>query len=60
VVTHRQILRAVWGAEHDEVHYLRVYIKSLRAKIEKNPARPSRIVTTLGVGYRLLSLEAPS
>jgi len=60
VVTHRQILRAVWGAEHDEVHYLRVYIKSLRAKIEKNPARPTRIVTTLGVGYRLLSLEAPS
>ena len=59
VVTHRQILRAVWGAEHvDEVHYLRVYIKLLRAKIEKNPARPTRILTTLGVGYRLVTVEA--
>lgn len=56
VVTHRQILRAVWGDEHtDEVHYLRVYIKLLRTKLEKNPARPTRIVTTLGVGYRLVS-----
>ncbi|MES1174765.1 MAG: response regulator transcription factor [Myxococcales bacterium] len=59
VVTHRQILRAVWGAEHvDEVHYLRVYIKLLRTKIEKNPARPTRILTTLGVGYRLVTTEA--
>ena len=59
VVTHKQILRAVWGAEHvDEVHYLRVYIKLLRTKIEKNPARPTRILTTLGVGYRLVTVEA--
>jgi two-component system, OmpR family, KDP operon response regulator KdpE len=61
VVTHRQILRAVWGSEHvDEVHYLRVYIKLLRAKIEKSPARPTRILTTLGVGYRLVTAEALS
>ena len=59
VVTHKQILRAVWGAEHvDEVHYLRVYIKLLRTKIEKHPARPTRILTTLGVGYRLVTVEA--
>ena len=59
VVTHRQLLRAVWGAEHaDEVHYLRVYIKLLRSKIERNPSRPTRILTTLGVGYRLVSVDA--
>jgi len=40
------------------VHYLRVYIKLLRTKIEKNPARPTRILTTLGVGYRLVTTEA--
>ncbi len=61
VVTHRQLLRAVWGAEHsEEVHYLRVYVKLLRTKIERNPARPTRIVTTLGVGYRLVTVEAGS
>ena len=59
VVTHRQLLRAVWGADHaDEVHYLRVYVKLLRAKIERNPASPTRILTTLGVGYRLVTMEA--
>jgi len=58
VVTHRQLLRAVWGDEHlDEVQYLRVYIKLLRSKIEKNPARPSRILTSLGIGYRLVTRE---
>jgi two-component system KDP operon response regulator KdpE len=56
VVGHRQILRAVWGDDHvDEVHYLRVYIKLLRNKIERDPARPTRILTTLGIGYRLVS-----
>jgi two-component system KDP operon response regulator KdpE len=61
VVTHRQLLGAVWGAEHvDEVRYLRVYIKLLRGKIEKNPARPTRILTTLGVGYRLVTKETPA
>ncbi len=59
VVTHKQLLRAVWGAEHlEEVHYLRVYIKLLRGKIEKNPSHPTRILTTLGVGYRLVTNEA--
>jgi two-component system KDP operon response regulator KdpE len=59
VLTHRQLLRAVWGADHlDEIHYLRVYIKVLRSKIERNPARPTRILTTLGVGYRLVTSDS--
>lgn len=54
VLTHRQILREVWGQGHDEhTHYLRVYIAHLREKIETDPARPELIVTEPGVGYRL-------
>lgn len=56
VVTHRQLLRAVWGPEHlDEVRYLRVYVKLIRNKIERDPTRPTRILTTLGIGYRLVT-----
>lgn len=55
VLTHRQLLRAVWGnAFEDEVHTLRVNISNLRKKIEENPARPAWLVTEPGVGYRLL------
>ncbi len=54
VVTHRQILSAVWGAAHTEdTQYLRVYIGQLRQKIEPNPNDPSIIVTEPGIGYRL-------
>ena len=54
VVTHRQLLCGVWGAScSNEVQYLRVYMRQLRTKIEDNAARPRRIVTVLGVGYRL-------
>lgn len=54
VLTHRQILREVWGAGHDnDTHYLRVYIAHLREKIEKNPEQPELILTELSVGYRL-------
>jgi two-component system KDP operon response regulator KdpE len=52
VLTHRFILREVWGAETD-VQYLRIYIRSLRQKIEADPDRPQLIVTEQGVGYRL-------
>jgi two-component system KDP operon response regulator KdpE len=56
VLTHRQILRAVWGPGHDEhTHYLRVYVAHLREKIEADPSRPEFIITEPGVGYRLLS-----
>jgi len=56
VVTHRQLLLAVWGAAHvNEVHYLRVYVKLLRQKLEPDPTRPRRLITALGVGYRLVA-----
>jgi two-component system KDP operon response regulator KdpE len=54
VVTHRQLLRDVWGAEYtDQVQYLRLYVSQLRAKLEANPAEPQLLLTEPGVGYRL-------
>jgi two-component system, OmpR family, KDP operon response regulator KdpE len=54
VVTHRQLLHAVWGPEYgDEAHYLRVYMAQLRRKLEADPARPRWLQTVPGVGYRL-------
>jgi two-component system, OmpR family, KDP operon response regulator KdpE len=54
VLTHRQLLREIWGpAQEDEVQYLRVFIRGLRQKLEPDPARPTHILTELGVGYRL-------
>lgn len=56
VLTHRQILKAVWGPAHtDDTAYLRVYINQLRQKLEMDPAIPTLIVTDAGVGYRLKS-----
>jgi two-component system KDP operon response regulator KdpE len=55
VVTHRQILAAVWGPAHTEdTQYLRVYIRQLRQKIEPSPAEPRIISTELGIGYRIV------
>ncbi len=55
VLTHRQLLRAVWGISNEyDTHYLRVYIGQLRRKIEADPSRPRHIITEPGVGYRLL------
>lgn len=55
VLTHKQILREVWGPEYvDETHYLRVYFAQLRQKIEVNPALPRLLITEPGVGYRLV------
>lgn len=54
VLTHRQLLKEVWGPLHvEEAHYLRVYMRQLRNKLEANPAHPQYLVTELGVGYRL-------
>ena len=54
VLTHRQLLKEVWGPLHvEEGHYLRVYMRQLRNKLEKTPAHPRYLVTELGVGYRL-------
>ncbi len=54
VLTHRFLLREVWGPHaQQETHYVRVYIASLRRKLEVEPARPKLIQTEQGVGYRL-------
>jgi two-component system, OmpR family, KDP operon response regulator KdpE len=58
VLTHRQLLREVWGPGYEgEAHTLRVNISNLRRKIEPEPARPRYIITEPGVGYRLRSME---
>jgi len=54
VVTHRQLLRQVWGNAYEEdAHLLRVHMSNLRSKIESEPVRPRYILTEPGVGYRL-------
>lgn len=54
IVTHKQILREVWGPESEgQGSYLRVYFSHLRKKVERNPAEPSLILNEPGVGYRL-------
>jgi len=54
VVTHKQLLRAVWGSNYqEETHYLRIYIGQLRRKIEADPSQPVYILTESGVGYRM-------
>jgi two-component system KDP operon response regulator KdpE len=57
VLTHKFLLREVWGSETD-VQYLRIYIRTLRQKIEPNSERPSLIQTEQGVGYRLKAPDA--
>ena len=54
VLTHRQLLRTVWGDAYEtETHILRVNVSNLRRKIERDPAKPEHIITEPGVGYRL-------
>jgi two-component system, OmpR family, KDP operon response regulator KdpE len=56
VVTHRQLLQEVWGPSHlEDTHYLRVYMKQLRDKLEPDPVRPKYLLTETGVGYRLVA-----
>ena len=58
VLTHRQILREVWGANYEtQSHYLRVYMAHLREKLEVNPAEPEMFITDSGVGYRLVEQD---
>jgi two-component system KDP operon response regulator KdpE len=53
VLTHRQILREVWGPGYgNESHYLRIFIHQLRHKLEENPSHPRHLITEAGVGYR--------
>jgi two-component system KDP operon response regulator KdpE len=56
VITHKQLLRDVWGPSHSEQsHYLRIYMGHLRQKLEADPAQPQHLLTETGVGYRLLT-----
>jgi two-component system KDP operon response regulator KdpE len=58
VLTHRQLLRQVWGIAYEsEMHLLRVNISNLRRKIEPDPTRPHYLLTESGVGYRLRADE---
>lgn len=59
VLTHRFLLNEVWGPLHSqESHYLRVFMASLRRKLEADPAEPRTLLTEQGVGYRLVSADA--
>jgi two-component system KDP operon response regulator KdpE len=52
VLTHRSLLRAVWGPEYgEEADYLRVYVRQLRLKVEAEPSKPRYIITEPGIGY---------
>lgn len=54
VLTHRHLLREVWGPAHvEQNHYLRVFMANLRLKLETDPAQPTMLLTETGVGYRL-------
>jgi two-component system KDP operon response regulator KdpE len=56
VLTHRQLLREVWGPAHaDQSHYLRIYMGHLRQKLEPDPAQPRHLLTEIAVGYRLVA-----
>jgi two-component system KDP operon response regulator KdpE len=60
VMTHRQLLREVWGPSHaQQSHYLRIYMGHLRQKLEINPAQPRHLLTETAVGYRLLKDGSP-
>jgi two-component system KDP operon response regulator KdpE len=54
VLTHRQLLKEVWGPSHvEDAHYLRIYMAQLRRKLEDDPTQPRYLLTEPGVGYRL-------
>ena len=55
VLTHRQLLKEVWGLSHaEQSHYLRIYMGHLRQKLEADPTQPVHLLTETAVGYRLL------
>jgi two-component system KDP operon response regulator KdpE len=57
-VVHQRLLQEVWGTEQADMRALRLYVMSLRRKLERDPSRPVQILTESGVGYRLAS-DAP-
>ena len=59
VVTHRQILREIWGPNAEaNTHYLRVHMAHLREKLEEVPGSPRHLRTDLGIGYRLVEADS--
>jgi two-component system KDP operon response regulator KdpE len=61
VVTHQYLLKEVWGSPHvHDTHYLRIFVRKLRQKIEADPTQPRILLTELGVGYRLAVPESAS
>jgi two-component system KDP operon response regulator KdpE len=55
VITHRQLLKAVWGPSHaEDTHYVRVHMANLRKKLEAEPSMPRHLVTEAGIGYRFV------
>jgi two-component system, OmpR family, KDP operon response regulator KdpE len=61
VVTSRQLLKEVWGpGQADQAHYLRIYVRQLRQKLQADPANPVYLKTETGVGYRLRPDNEPS
>ena len=60
VLTHKQLLLAVWGPGHaSDTHYVRVHMANLRKKIERDPARPRHLLTETGIGYRFVGMSEP-
>jgi two-component system KDP operon response regulator KdpE len=60
-VPHRKLLQTVWGPDYgDEVEYLRVFVNSLRKKIEPEPSKPQYLLTEPWVGYRFALPEEPT
>ena len=60
MLTHKQILKDVWGPAHGEnTQYLRVYVGQLREKLEVDTANPELIITEPGIGYRMELLQEP-
>ena len=58
VVTHQHLLKEVWGSIHvHDTHYLRIFMRKLRQKIEPEPNTPRILITELGIGYRLAQSE---
>ena len=58
VVTHQYLLKEVWGSPHmHDTHYLRIFVRKLRQKIEEDPTQPRILLTELGIGYRLAMPE---
>src|SRR5271166_4521004 len=61
VVTHQYLLKEVWGSPHvHDTHYLRIFVRKLRQKIEQDPTQPAILLTELGIGYRLASADTPA